>query len=112
MRQRVNKFVAIALTNASTNSDHPVVKRAALTQRDIFHRCNLTVEAGVCRLPNAAGHEHYDICIFDFINRGGTKVFEHTYNALGIMLVHLAAESVDAESHAHKRIHHDTPPIS
>ena len=98
MRKNFEEAIAVALSDATANGENALVKRRIGTQRDVLQGCRLANFALVGRLSDAACHEDYQVGLLDAHNLRRSKAFKHADDALGVMLVHLASECLDAES--------------
>jgi hypothetical protein len=82
-------LLPVLLGEATADGDlHPrplLFQRAQLAQ--------VAVQAVVCVLADAAGVENDDVSILEILRRDHTLGFEEAGQALGVVLVHLAAES-------------------
>ena len=97
VRQLLGELLAVALADATPYRDIALVERRALAHGDILHGGHLPVEARIGRLAYAARQKHNDIGLLDGGDGQRAQSFQHAGYALGIVLVHLAAESMDAE---------------
>ena len=106
MRKRLGELFGVALSNAPTDAYDALRELAVLRKGDVFDGCDLSHETDIRCLADAAGHEDGD---FGLLHRGDLHCpvrFKHAGDALGVMLVHLAAVRIQAEcllgKHGHK----------
>ncbi len=100
VRQLLHELLAVALTDAASHGDVALLVGRAVSHGNVLHGCDLAVEPRIGGLAHAAGHEHDDIGLFNGADGQRAQPLEHAGDALGVVLVHLAAEGVDAESSA------------
>ena len=98
MGKRRKQLVAVALADAAAYGDVALVEGRAVAQGDVLHGGDLPVEPRVGSLADAARHEHDDVRLLDGFDRQRAQALQHAGDPLGIVLVHLAAEGVDAET--------------
>ena len=98
MGKRRKQLVAVALADAAAYGDVALVEGRAVAQGDVLHGGDLPVEPRVGSLADAARHEHDDVRLLDGFDGQRAQALQHAGDPLGIVLVHLAAEGVDAET--------------
>ena len=97
--------LAIALGDAAAHGDHALTRRR---RRKTLAGIALTIQARIGSLANTARHEHYNIGMLG-IERHKTAIrIEQTTHALGVVLVHLAAECADKVGFTGKNIAYGT----
>ena len=96
---------AIALGDAAAHGDHTPTRRR---RRKALAGIALTIQARIGSLAHAARHEHDNIGMHR-IERHKTAIrIEQTTHALGVVLVHLAAECADKVGFTGKSIAYGT----
>ena len=95
-------LLAITLGNAAANGND-----AFSTWRlwGAYHRRCLPIEALVGVLTDTARHEDDNIRLLRFGHANAAVLLEKALNALGIVKIHLAAESLYVIGLTNKRIH-------
>ena len=106
MGKRRKQLVAVALADAAAYGDVALVKGRAVAQGDVLHGGDLPVEPRVGSLADAARHEHDDVRLLDGFDGQRAQALQHAGDPLGIVLVHLAAEGVDAETSSLEDVAH------
>ena len=106
MGKRRKQLVAVALADAAAYGDVALVEGRAVAQGDVLHGGDLPVEPRVGSLADAARHEHDDVRLLDGFDGQRAQALQHAGDPLGIVLVHLAAEGVDAETSSLEDVAH------
>ena len=97
MTEFLLELISVALADATSDGDIALGERGSLAKRKILHGSDLPHQTLVCLFPDAASDEDTDIGFLIGFDRNATQLFKHTRNLFGVMLIHLAAESRDAE---------------
>ena len=97
--------LAIALGDAAAHGDHTLTQRR---RRQALAGIALTIEASIGSLAHTARHEHDNIGMLR-IERHKTAIrIEQATHALGVVLIHLAAECADKVGFTGKNIAYGT----
>lgn len=106
MRHLSREGVPIPLSDASAYGDDPLPQRGGCPQGLVLQRHDMSEQARISGFSDTACHEDDDIGLFRAIDLCTSQGFEHADDALGVMLVHLAAERLRAERQSVKIVAH------
>ena len=97
--------LAIALGDAAAHGDHALTRRR---RRKALAGIALTIQARIGSLAYTARHEHDNIGMLGIERHKTAKRIEQATHALGVVLVHLAAECADKVGFTGKNIAYGT----